>query len=154
MSGFINKDKVKMFYSMKLFPAEYGMEIYKTTFYAFHETPCFYFCCDEFNLNRMNCYPKIDKETQSQKAKRSRVDIKRIAKTGSRIAFDTEEKAFNHMIFMKERQVTHLKKQLEGLDLSLNLLSGKRFKDLPKDAYGSTVIEGTQEFVSENYRFD
>lgn len=154
MSKFIDKDVAKKFYSMRLLPSEYGMEIFKTTFYAFHETPCFYFCAEEFNLNMMNCCRNFDKETQFQKAKRSRIEIKRVSKTGSRIAFDTEEKAFNHLIFMKEKQITYLKRDLEQLDLSLNLLSGKRFNDLPKDRYGSVIIDGTQEFVSENYRFD
>jgi len=154
VSNYIDKDVANKFYAMKLIPTEYGMEIYKTTLFAFHETPCFYFCADEFNLNRMNRYPKIDKETQFQKAKRSKIDIKRILKTGSRVAFDSEEKAFNHLIFIKQRHMSHLKRKLEELDLSLNLLSGKRFSDLTKDRYGSVIIDGTQEFVSENYRFD
>ena len=154
MSKYIDKDTAKPFYKMQLHPGEYGVKVFTTTFFSIHETECFNFCVNEFALMRMNGYGNLKNESQTAKAKRALVKVHRVAKVGSRVAFDSKQKAYDHLIFMKKRHVRHLQRDIELIGLSLKALLNSTFEEMKPDLNGNIVIDGTKETVLEHYTFN
>lgn len=154
MSNYLDKELVKKFYSMKLFPGEDGMEVFTRTLYSIHETKHFNFCVNELELMRLNNCSNQLKESQTAKAKRLLIKVYRVAKVGGRIAFDSKQKAYDQLILMKKRHVGHLKRDAELIGLSLSVMSNSTFEEMKPDLNGNIIIKGTKESVLEHYTFN
>ena len=142
-----------MFYKCQLMPCEEGLSIYVKKYTSVHETPCFHFCIEEHNKGWL-ARPLIQGgENNRQALERMKVKVHRIAKSGSRIAFETEQEAYEQLLFLKRRQLGHLNRDIEFLSNFINYGSDKKFKDIPFTGSFRTVPD-TQELVSEHYVFD
>ncbi len=108
-----------IFYKMHLIPTESGLEVITDKWVSIHETPCFHFCVREHNARTFEM-PCIQGETELQKAKRLHIRIRRIHKIGGRFAFDTEEKAMEHLKFLKRKQLVHMKRVTLFVESFLN----------------------------------
>lgn len=101
----------KVFYKAKLIYAEEGIQVLFKEICQIHETPSYSYCIDS------RVYPvrvplKKDGETDLQTSKRLGYKIYRIHKECSRIAFETKEKAFKQLMFLKRRQIMHMQREL------------------------------------------
>lgn len=119
----------KVFYKMFLTTDHMGLAVNLVEYVSIHETPMMYFCVEKgVDLTAPYLPKRKESETELQYAKRMGMRIRRIHKNGSRIAFDTKEKAFNHLRWMKQRQNGHLKRQISLNDALIN--NCKTFHDL------------------------
>jgi len=130
------------FYKKRLVPTESGLEVFTEKWISLHETECFHFCISE--RNRGFLYAKSD-ETPVQIARRKKI-LKRVSKTCSRFAFDSEEKALEHLKFLKRKQAKHMKRDVLFIDKFLS-------SDLVRDGRGE-VVPDSQDLVNEHYVFD
>lgn len=136
-----------LFYKMDLHPEEDGLNIYTHQFTSIHETPCFHFCVRTNELSYVKCWLQ-EGEALLQCAKRKGNKIFRIDKKNSRIAFDTEQKAFENLQYRKQLQLRHMRRELEFCKEFLSKTEGKKFSDF------SGPIPETQDLVLEYLRFD
>lgn len=144
----------KIFYKMKMAPTEGGLAIFTDKFYSIRETKHTHFCVSENGRGFLNGALRQGSETDIQLARRlPAVKVFRIYKANSRIAFESEEKAFSHLLEMKLRQIDHLKLNIRGIELFLKKVEGKSLSDFPEDYY-TRMIPETSDFVNANYRFD
>lgn len=137
----------KVFYKMTMHPDEEGLRVFTKRFYSIHETPCFHYCVDESNYRRLRCYVMTTEPTLKD-AKKFNIKTRRIDKIGSRIAFETEEKAFAHLLFLKRRQLRHLERDTEFLKAFLDKV--KALDDL--DA--QRVVPDTMDLVRQYLIFE
>jgi len=145
---------MKEFYKCKLMPCEEGLSIYVQKYVSVHETPCFHFCIEDHHKGWLaKPLKKYKGESNIKALKRMRVKIYRVAKQCSRIAFETEQEAYDQLLFLKRRQINHLKRDIEFLDNFINYGSKRKFKDIPFTGSFRTVPD-TQELVREHYVFD
>lgn len=120
---------------MKLYPDEAGLLISTEKWYCIRETDCFY-----------HCVPEHNKLLSVDLAKKHNL-LKRIAKTNSRFAFDTKEKALEHLRFMKRRQLIHLNRDIAFIE---RFLSQSEF-----ERYGTCMrVNDSSELVGKHFRFD
>ena len=81
----------KIFYKCQLMPCEEGLSIYVKKYISAHETPCFHFCIEDHHKGWLaKPLLKNKDENNRQALERMKVKIYRVAKSGSRIAFETE----------------------------------------------------------------
>lgn len=139
---------MKTFYRMKLIPTESGLTIWTDEYYSVHETPCYHFCIAEW----LRASYEIANHDYKSLKKRG-VKLKKIAKLGSRFAFETKEQAFNNLIYLKGRQLMHMKRDMEFLKTFLEFNDTKGFNDL-EEKYGSLVVPGTKPLVLNHFNFD
>lgn len=111
----------KVFYKKRLIADDTGLHIDTQRFISIHETRCFYFCIDDYSIHQIKYQVEHKGETALQAAKTMHCKVRRIAKDGSRIAFDTEEKAFAHLRMLKQRQVQHLERDLRNIKHFLSI---------------------------------
>jgi hypothetical protein len=143
----------KTFYKMTMDAAEEGIAIFTEKFTPIHEAACFYYCVRERDIKRFVSPLMNDGETKMQLAVRIKIKVFRIAKSGSRIAFETEDKAFKNLIFLKNRQLGHLKRNLAIVREFIDRTNGKSLSDFASDGWQRTIPE-TLNLVREHYRFD
>lgn len=144
----------KEFYKCKLMPCEDGLSIFVQKYISVHETPCFHFCAEEHHKGWLASPLKKDSnESNIQALRRMKVKIYRVAKEFSRIAFDTEQKAYENLLFLKRRQLIHLKRDIEFINTLVDYGTGKQFKDIPLIGSFKTVPD-SQDLVREHYVFD
>lgn len=133
------------FYKKRLVADEDGLTVVTDKLVSIHETKCFHFCIPDFE-HRIIGAMKTREETPLQYAKRRKI-LKRISKTYSRIAFDTEDAALANLKFLKKRQLQHLRR-----DIAFNE------KFLSTDALehqGSlSIVPGSRDLVHEHFCFD
>jgi hypothetical protein len=135
----------KVFYKKILVPDEEGLMVVTRKFVSIHETPCFYFCVPESSLWLIRLLP-IKDESGLQYARRTKI-LRRISKSGSRIAFDNEEEALNHLIFLKEKHLYHVKRDVAFIE---KFLMGEKL-----DKYGEySVVPNSKELVHKYLSFD
>lgn len=134
---------------------EEGLSVRTWRLYSIHETPCFHFCIAERERGFLTPAFRREGETDLQLAKRKGIRIYRIHKDGSRIAFETEEEAFEHLRFLKGRQLNHMRREIEFVQRFLEATEGKTLPDLERDTYDphQSVVPDTQELVREYYVF-
>lgn len=143
----------KVFYKCRLMPCEEGLSVYVKKFISAYETPCFHFCIEEHNRGRL-AVPLINEgENNRQALERMKVKVFRVAKSGSRVAFETEQEAYEQLVFLKRRQLAHLNRDIEFLNAFINYGSDRQFNDIPFTGNFRTV-PNSQELVSEHYVFD
>ena len=145
---------MKKLFKIELLPTEDGLELYTCKFIALHETECYWYCLSELEMILVGKGRRLDGETKYECAKRRKIKLKRIHKTASRFAFDTEEKAYRHLVLLKKRQVGHLKRSLNFVTRFLAFdekhgLDSELFK-----ASGAKTIPDTRELVHEHLVFD
>ncbi|MCP4477821.1 MAG: hypothetical protein GY818_06995 [Planctomycetaceae bacterium] len=119
----------KILYKAILDTREIGLYVYFKEYHSIRETKCFYLCVEDWQLSL----------TELQQSKL----LKRIHKTNSRFAFDTKEKALKHLRMLKEKQLTHIKRDKQKLE---------RFLSNPETKEG--LVKGSRSFVSSNFIFD
>lgn len=130
----------KIFFKCKLTPTEYGLEVWTDKFISIHETECFHFCVLEYNYRLLSSMKNSD-ETELQYARRKKI-LKRIDKNRSRIAFETLEKALEHLKLLKRSQLEHMKRDslfiekflsAETLEMTPDRLLVPNTRDLVRD---------------------
>ena len=141
------------FYKCVLMPCEEGLSIYVKKYISVHETPCFHYCVDEHEHHRVTYLISSNKGNPVSILKESRVKTYRVAKSGSRIAFDDEQKAYENLLLLKRKQLGHLQRDIEFINTLINYGSDKSFKDIPTLGRFKT-IPNSQELVQEHYVFD
>lgn len=146
--GDMNMDKT--FYKMRITPDEDGLVVITDKWLSIHETPCFHYCIREHNKGLMKITFNTIKGMPLQTAKKKGIRVKRISKDCSRFAFDTEEKAFEHLRFLKRKQLGHMKRDIKFLKLFLSEATG--LDALEKGLYAT--VPNTKELVHEHYAFD
>ena len=147
------KNTMQEFYKMKLFPNEGGLCVHTEVYLSVHETPCFHFCIPEWRKNYISTRLLSEGVSAYEQLKKRSTKFKRIAKINSRFAFDTKEKAYDQLVFMKKRQLVHLNRDIEllGAFMSFNKKGG--YNDLESD-HGQAFVPGTNDLVHEHYAFD
>jgi len=98
----------KKFYKKRLVAEEDGLIVVTDSLISIHETRCFHFCMPEREVSNYRLLKRRD-ESLLDYAKRRKM-LKRIDKQGSRIAFETEEKALDHLRFLKRKQLRHMER--------------------------------------------
>lgn len=146
--------KQKVFYKMLMGIDENGIAVTTRRYFSIHETPCFHFCIAEHDRGFLVPGLRREGETGLQTARRRKVKVYRIAKAGSRIAFETEEEAFKHLQFLKRKQLNHMRRDIEFVKRFLDVTEDKAHTDLGRDRFGLRILPGTQELVGEYYLFD
>ncbi len=142
----------KVFYHMKLTPTEGGLSIWTDKYHSVHETECFHFCIAEWQCGYANVSIQ-DGETMYQSLKRRGVKLKRIAKINSRFAFDTEQKAYDQLVFLKRKQLGHLQRDIEFLKAFMEFNKENGFDNLKK-VHSQVYVPDTKDLVNEHYLFD
>ena len=136
-----------------MIPSEQGLSISVKKYLSIHETPYFHFCIDEYNKDFLAKPMLKTGESNRQALERMNIKIYRIAKSGSRIAFETEQKAFEQLLFLKRKQLDHLKRDTQFLTAFIDYCSDKKYEDVPLLGSFRTVPD-SQELVNEHYVFD
>ncbi|NIB43761.1 hypothetical protein HBA55_29435 [Pseudomaricurvus alkylphenolicus] len=136
----------KYFYRKRLVPGEWGLEIVTEKWVSIHETPCFHFCVREYNFAFMKAR-RLDGQTSLQTAKQKGW-VKRIAKENSRFAFDTEEKALEHLRFLKRKQLQHMRREIKFLKFFLGT------EELEEVGPQSMVVPKSRDLVHQHYVFE
>jgi hypothetical protein len=134
-------------------PCEEGLSIYVKKFISIHETPCFHYCVDEHEQQRATYLISSNKGNPVSILKEKRLKVYRVAKSGSRIAFDDEQKAYENLLLLKRKQLGHLQRDIEFINTLINYGSNKLFEDIPTIGSFKTV-PNTHELVHEHYSFD
>lgn len=143
----------KVFYKMKLVPSELGLSIWTDTFYSVHETPCYHFCINEWQRGFAAAGLVNEGETAFQSLKRRGVTLRRIAKQGSRVAFESREQAFKNLVYLKSRQLMHMKRDLEFLNRFLEFSKDNGLADL-EEKYTQLIVPETEDLVRGRFTFD
>lgn len=141
----------KIFYKFAIEAHEEGLAVGMRRFISIHETPCYCYCLAEFQHHLMNCHlsNKKPKETMLQFAKRDGRPVKRIAKSGGRFAFQTQEEALERLKYLKRKQVKHMERELAFLNRFLEV--DPALSDLERKSDFYMLIPGTAELVGQYY---
>lgn len=144
--------EAKVFYQLYMSEAEEGIAVIPRKFISVHETEFFNFCVKECEYQWIKSFANKD-EPLIKATKRRRNKIFRISKGNSRIAFDTEEKAFQNLIYRKKKQIAHLQRNLAIVGKFLSEVKGKKVEDIPDHGL-YRVLPDTEEIVREYFNFD
>jgi|GEM_PF-6039359 len=140
---------MKTFYRMRLSPDEDGLTIVTNKLVSIHETPCFHFCISDREYGYLQRYRKNEGDTPLQHAKRHRRRIYRISKGVSRIAFETEEEAFEHLRFLKRKQLGHMKREMSFVEAFLEKTEDGIKATRSEPELHQRVVPDTRELVHE-----
>jgi len=121
---------------MRLMSDEDGLQVITEEWSCIHETDCFYHCVSSWN-----------RHLSLKTAKENKL-VKRIAKGNSRFAFDTKEKALEHLRFLKGRQLRHLKREQKFIAAFLAA------ENLEECRSGWMRVPGSRGLVHEHLAFD
>lgn len=138
---FINQTPLlqgKIFYKMHV-ELDTDIIIRTDKYVSIHETPCFHYCIPEFMSSLMS-QESLDNETDLKKAKRLNLNVKRISKDSSRFAFDTKEKAFEHLKLLKRKQIEHLQRNLKLMTMFIKKTDNKGLDSLVHMYYDKYTI--------------
>jgi hypothetical protein len=150
----------KRFYKARYVEDECGMAIRMSTLESIHETPCMHFCILVNQVRQLDVFVKQgeSKIKWLRKQKGLQWKLFRVHKDGSRIAFETEEKAIEHLIFLKRKQIQHLKRNLDLVQTFLNKVdeinSNGSVVDLLSDRFGCRRLPDTEDKVREYFVFN
>lgn len=104
---------MKILYKAYASDSNEGIEVDFGEWRCIHETKRFWFCVSRYY--QADWYTRLPNETELQLFKRVKVPIKKVHKESSRFAFETKEKAYKHLLFIKRKQIGHLERNLEML---------------------------------------
>lgn len=133
----------KIFYKKILAPSPEGLEIFTYEWISIHESPCFHFCVPKYEFGVMSTLKGAD-ESDMAYSKRKKI-LKRISKTNSRFAFDTEQQAIDHLKLLKKRQLAHMLRDTVFIE---------KFLASSDEEISSGLIPDTKDLVGEHYSFD
>jgi len=147
-----------IFYKMKIVVEETGLTIITNKFHSFHETECFHFCIQGFNKGFL-AHPLMDEsKTILQNLKRMNIRVYRIHKSGSRIAFKTEQEALDNLIMMKIRHINHMERDIEFYRAFLSVMKETKLNELDEryksDMQSFRSVPETEDLVNEHFVFD
>lgn len=143
----------KIFYKMRMAVSEGGLVILTEKWFSIHETPCFHYCVSEFGKGKW-AWSSAAEGTPLQIAKHKNIPVKRVSKESGRFAFDTKGKAFDHLRFLKKKQLAHIERDREFISAFLIATDGKPNIDrLTSDGY-SSPIPNTESLVNSHFVFD
>ena len=133
------------FYKKRLIPQGDGLIVWTEKFISVHETVCFHFCVTEYCFRLMFAL-KRKNESPIQYGRRMKC-LKRIAKSGSRIAFKSESEALDNLRFLKRKQLNHIKRDQIFIETFLAC------EEL--EQHGSEQrVPSSADLVREYYQFD
>jgi hypothetical protein len=136
-------NELKTYYRAMLQYSESGAYVDMTKWSVVYETKCYVYCVPEYvNFSEGSFYDSQRKglETNYQLAKRMNIRLHKIHKESSRFAFDTEEKAFQRLKFIKHYHLRHLRHQLQLVESFLETASNGTYKEFQSKT--SITIEG------------
>jgi predicted transcriptional regulator len=136
----------KVLYKKRLCPTECGLEILTEKWIPIKETSDFFMCARDSDIELLR-FIKSKDETEYQAATRLK-KIKRISKTSGRFAFESEEKAVEHLRFLKSRQLKHLKRETAFIELFLDAES------FEVASHNTTLVPNSKELVRRFFVFD
>lgn len=142
----------KIFYRFCMSEAEEGIALIPKKFISVHETDYFNFCVNEYEYMHIKSFANKG-EPLIKAAKRRGNKVFRISKGNSRIAFDSEEKAFQNLVYRKKKQIAHLQRNLDVVKRFLSEVKGKKVEDIPDHGL-YRVLPDTEDFIHEYFRFD
>lgn len=139
----------KIFYKKRLIPTECGLEVITDKWVSIHETPCFCFCVSNRSDKYLQALKRKD-ETDLTAAKRMKL-LKRINKDNSRFAFDTEEKALEHLRFLKRKQLEHMKRDTAFIECFLEC---ETFDQFNRRGGEVVLVPRSKALVNQHFVFD
>lgn len=142
----------KVFYQLRMHESEEGIAIVPKRFISVHETEHFNFCVNEYEYIYIKSFANKN-EPLIKAAKRRGNKVFRISKVNSRIAFESEEKAFQNLTYRKRLQVKHLERNLAIVKRFLSEVKGKNIEDFPNHGL-YRVFPDTEDIINEYFRFD
>lgn len=144
--------ELRVFYKMRLYPSEIGLYVSTEKWHLIHETDCFYFVIPEWALylTKIN----IDEGKSLYQHLKGRTKIKRFGKGAGRFAFDTKEQAFQHLKFLKRKQLRHLERDMAMVKSFLKQTGEKELGDLETDSYGDPLLPNTKNLVEQYFTLD
>ena len=143
----------KTYYKMKLIPSEEGLSLWVTRWICLRETEHIAYCVPESVMTILRIRARQENQSLYDAAKKEKY-CRRIHKTCSRIAFPTEQKAFENLSFLKRRQLNHLKRDQVFIERFLEDIKEKTIADFPPDEWGHRVLPETEDLVHDYYCFD
>jgi hypothetical protein len=143
-----------VFYKMHMSVDEGGIGIFTERFYSVHETNCYHYCVSETRKNRFSSVFYKGDESPVAYAKRRKIRLYKIHKRISRIAFKTEQLAYENLLFLKSRQLIHLKRDVAIVGEFLEKTTGKNLDDFKSWVDGVRMVPSTASIVNQHYRFD
>lgn len=143
----------KTYYKMKLIPSEDGLSLWVTRWICIRETEHIAYCVPESVMRGLQITARGQGQSLYDAAKKEKY-CRRIHKTCSRIAFPTEQEAFEHLRFLKRRQLNHIKRDQIFIERFLEDTKNKTITDFLPDRLGDRVLPDTEELVHEYYHFD
>lgn len=144
---------MKKFYKMKMSFDPRGLSIFTEKYYLVHETECFYFVIPECQLWYTQ-EKRNEGESLYEFLKRKNVKVKKFRKNSGRFAFETKESAFRHLKFLKRKQLSHLKRDLEIVNLFIEKVGDKTYSEVSEGKPGHPIIHDTENLVNSHYIFD
>lgn len=139
---------MKELYRMYLNTGTDSIYVGYETWVCIHETKCFWFCANSVEIGIFSNLNN-GKGLTLQEAKKLKILVKRIHKSGSRFAFESKEKALNNLLYRKRKQNEHLSRQLKENNLFIE--NCKSIKDLIQ-SFGLLKVPNTKEYCREAYR--
>jgi len=139
---------MKIYYKKRMVAAEEGLLIITERWISVHETPETHLCIEESALNRFKSAVSFNNNLSKQQVARKHFRAKRVHKTSSRFAFDSEDKALENLLFLKRLQLKHLERNAKFAECLL-----ANHEDL--QPYGNyQLVKNSSELVHEYLRFD
>src|SRR5699024_1079237 len=121
---------------------------------SIHESRLYHFCVTEGAIVNINVNCSTEGESVLQKAGRLKIRDYRIHKSSRRVAFYTEEEAFEHLRLRKRKQLRHLERDIEFAKAFLRITDGASLDEFQSDPPIGRIVPNTEELVNEHYRFD
>lgn len=142
------------YYKARISYTPAGICVVMDEFKVIHETKCIAYCVYPWQFDHISWRADTG-ETKMQTAKRVGIKVLCIHKTRSRIAQPTHEKAFDRLKFLKQRQVRHLKRELDLLTLFNSKTSGQELSALNKQVFNSDtyLVPDTEENTNIYFNF-
>lgn len=146
------------FINMKLTESFNGLVLRPEKFISIRETEYIHWCIREEDKQKLRINNRQSGHTDYQHAKQIGIKLFRIYKSGSRIAQETPEKALERLIFLKRKQLQHLRRDISFIELFLDRANenGNDFwSKCEKEFYSECrVIPKTADTVAKYFVFD
>lgn len=133
------------FYRCELEPTIDGLMLRTITYVPVHTSPCFYWCVTKSNHRFLE---GVEGEANLKTAKKWHRRVRKIQKSGSRIAQPTKDEALESLRARKRWQIMHARREIEIAQAFLKSTKNKQHGDLPR------ILEDTAEATQENFVFD
>jgi len=144
---------MKELYRMTLHPSECGLSVWTDTYLSVHETPCYHYVIRDWDKQSTAKLFIKEGESVYQSLKRRGCTMRKVHKESSRFAFDTKEKAFKQLVFIKGRHLEHMVRDIQFLKSFLKFSENNGLSDLESSG-GLLTVPDTRDLVFANLTFD